>query len=198
MKVLFWLAVTLVGAVISLGELAYVRYFVGETVGEAVLMRDGQPQPYQLDVGESDLPIRLNFKMFGGRKTIDIVHQSLVSLAIDGPEACETVRFQAVINENSDLSNASIVSGNLTLRPGEVPNMAQATELLDCATAGPWTLSASVSEERGFEMQTIQATIKRNSRAANWAVAGPGLVILLIGFIFLVVALRRRFPNLAT
>lgn len=198
MRILFWLAVCLVGAFMSLGEFAYVKYWAGETVAEAVLFDDGQSQTYQIDVSENDLPIRLNFEMWGGRETIDVAFYSLVTVAIGGPEDCDALKFEAVIDADGDLSSPSLGSGNWTLRPGEVPNKVQSSKLLNCMSAGKWSLSASVSEENGFSMQKINAAIKRNSRAARWAIAGPGLAILLVGFIYLVTALRRKYPHLAT
>ena len=56
MRILFWLAVCLVGAFMSLGEFAYVKYWAGETVAEAVLFDDGQSQTYQIDVSEKRSP----------------------------------------------------------------------------------------------------------------------------------------------
>jgi len=195
LRIFLALAACLVGALMSIGEFAYVKYWAGETVAEVVLFDDRKPQTYQIDVRENDLPIRLNLNMWGSRETIDIAFYSLVTIDVGGQENCDALKFEAVIDEDGDLSSPSLGTGNWILRPGEVPNKVQSSKLLNCMSAGKWALSASVSEENGFSMQKIQATVKRNSRSISWSIAGPGLAIMLVGFIILVNELRRRNPH---
>lgn len=198
MKVLFWTIVTLAGGIAGLGELAYARYFAGETIAEATLFEDGNPKIHQIEIAEGDFPVRLNLKMWGARERISIANRSFVTLATGGEQPGDIIGFHAVIDEEQDLGTITWTSGNFTLGPVDVPNLAQSSQLFETATAGNWELSATVSDEFEFRMDRIEATIKRNSRAVNWQIAGPGLAVLIIGFIMLVTSLRKRFPHLAT
>ncbi|WP_281858252.1 hypothetical protein [Litoreibacter halocynthiae] len=198
MKIILWLFLCVVGIGAAATELGYVKYFAGEPLGTAVLLDGGVPTPHQIEVTESDLPLRLNLSMYGRRKTIDIVFNSLVTLTLDGPQDCGGTSFEAGIDTDGDLSETSIGFDKLTLRSGEVPNKVQSSQLMQCQTAGLWTLGASVADERGFEMQRIEAELRGNSRAINWLVAGVGLGVGLFAFIMLIPAVRQKYPHLAT
>ncbi len=198
MRILFWSFVTFAGALGGLGELAYVKYFAGETIGNAVLFDAGKPLVHQIDIAESDLPVRLNLLLYGDREIQEITFRSRVTLVTGGTTDCDRIEFEAAIDEDGDLGDAALGSGNLKLRLGDVPNKAQSSQLFSCPTVGTWALSALVYEESNFKMRRIEAVIKRNSRATNWLVAGPGLAVLLVGFVMLVASLRKKRPHLAS
>lgn len=198
MKVTHWLCVCLISAALGLGHLGYVHYFAGEPAGEAVLFDEGAPQTFQMDVSEADFPIRLNLEMWGERSRVGTAFHSLVNLDAAGEAGCQSIQFEAGISEDGDISNATVGSGNVTLQIAAIRNRTQTSKLLSCSSSGDLTLSASVSNERNFEMYRIEAAIRFNSKAINWLLAGPSLGVLLLSFIMLVVALRRKYPHLAT
>ena len=198
MKVTFWLCVCLISATIGLGHLGYVHYFAGEPAGDAVLFDKGEPQTHQIDIAETDFPIRLNLEMWGNRKQTGPVFLSLVTLETAGVAGCEPIEFQAVISKDDDIVNVTAGSGNATLQVGPIRTKTRASELLNCSSSGNLTLSANVTEERDFEMDRIEVAIRFNSKGINWILAGPSLGVLLLSFIMLVVALRKKYPHLAS
>ena len=198
MKVMFWLFVCLISGTIGLGHLGYVHYFAGEPAGDAVLFDEGAPQTFRIDVTEADFPIRLNFEMLGNRSRVGIVFHSRVNLEAAGDAGCESIQFEAGISEDGDISNATVSSGNATVQVGPIRNLAKTSKLIQCSSSGDLILSASVSNEENFEMDRIEAAIRFKSQAVNWTLAGPSLGVLLISFIMLVIALRQRYPHLAT
>lgn len=198
MRVLFWAVITVVGAIVGLGEVTYARYFAGEMIAQVVLFEEGKPKTHQISISQNDFPIRLNLKMWGGRERTSIANRSYVTLSTGGESPGDTIGFYPVIDEDSDLRTVTWHTGSFTLGPVDVPNLAQSSLIFDAATVGDWDLSASVSDEFEFSMDRIEAAIIRNSRAVNWQIAGLGLTALLVGFTMLVISLRRRYPHLAT
>jgi hypothetical protein len=198
MKVLIWLLVTMVGVIFGFGELAYVKYFAGEKIEDAILFDAGKPRVHKIEIAQSDLPVRLNLRMYGLRDRMDIVFRSNVTLKTGGGKACDTIEFVSIVDEDGDIGKLEFVAGNFTTGPSTVRNRQTSSQLFTCPTTGTWALSASVAEEFNFKMHRISAEIRRNSRSINWLIAGPGLGVLLVGFIMLVISIRQRYPNAAS
>lgn len=197
MKFVIAIAFTLVGIVLGLGELAYTHYFAGEKVAAVTMFDGGEPKHNKILVAAEDLPVRLNMRIFGARRTVDVVHRYSVTVTTGGDEAEDTISFFGSVDETDDLATLSVESGKFDLRPSDFPSMAQASQLFVLATPGQWDLSVAVTSEEGFEVNRIVADVIFRSRAIRWQIAGPGLGILLIGFVLLIVCLRERFPHLA-
>ena len=153
MKVTFWLCVCLICATIGLGHMAYALYFAGEPAGDAVLFDGGEPQTHRIDIAETDFPIRMNLEMWGNRKRVGPLFLSLVTIESAGVANCEPIEFQAGISEDGDIVNVTAGSGNATLQVGPIRNKTRASKLLNCSSAGDLVLSATVSDERDFEME---------------------------------------------
>jgi L-fucose mutarotase len=82
-----------------------------------------------LRTADSDLPVRLNLTLYGSRETQEITFQSRVPLVTGGSTDCDRIDFRPVIGKDGDLATVALGSGNLRLRPEDVPNRAQSLQL---------------------------------------------------------------------
>jgi len=192
MKLICSVLLLILGFIFGAGELIYTTYIAGEVMETAVIFDEGRAKPHQIEISEADLPVRLNMRMWGARRRNAITAHSYVTLQTGGSEPGDTIGFHAGISEEGDKAYWGIARGNASLGSRTVPNLTQGSQLFEQATTGTWNLSAAVSDEDHFNMVHIEATIRRNSRATNWSVAGPGLAAFLLGFLLFVSALKKN------
>ena len=192
MKALIFGGIMTIGAIVGFGELVYTKYFAGEHVGDFVLYENGGAADGTIfEVGPEDLPVRINFNVYGWRERSHITPSLRLEVENGLVGEGNAKRFHVGIDENGDTSQMTVRLGGVTLGAGGLYNRAQPSKLFDAATPGVWRVRASPLDEDGYTTHRVEGAVYIKSKAINWTLAGPGLAAFLFGMIAMIAAMKE-------
>ncbi|MEM7471336.1 MAG: hypothetical protein AAF340_08285 [Pseudomonadota bacterium] len=156
------------GAVVVVGEVAYVQYFSGHTISAArVFDQTGSQEPHSVTIDEADLPLRVVLKATGKRDRQDRLGRPYADVMISyGDEvAPQTVRFTYSSEDEVQFQGVATKTQSFALN----------------APAGTFPISMTPGDYHQLRITGLDATFRGGGRSMSWAILALGALLFVGG-----------------